>query len=287
MWARASIAIIGAVSVAITTPAAADGPSLKDVMRRVAAYVQAYGDQASIVVATEHYQQTLSTPVQTAVQERAIVADFAIVRAEAHHVWLGFRDVYEVDGYRIPERADRLVDVLTGAQGTFEEAQRINDESARYNIGSIERNFNVPTTALFFFTAENLDRFKFSVRDRGSLWEIAYRETDRPTLIRTTEGKSIPATGTVWVDPSSGTVARTRLTLKDFISDPESSRGGHAELDVTYRRVDALDMWLPATMTESYVADVRPGWTEVTGRAEYSNYRRFQTSVRIKDPIDP
>lgn len=280
------IALAAALSVLPVNPARADGPSLKDVMRRVAAYVQAYGDQASIVVATERYQQTLSTPVQTAVQERTIVADFAIVRAEAYHVWLGFRDVYEVDGYRIPDRADRLVDVLTRAQGTFEEALRINDESARYNIGTIERNFNVPTTALFFFTRDNLDRFKFSVRDRsGPVWEIAYRETDRPTLIRTTEGKSIPSAGTVWVDPSTGTVVRTHLTVKDFIDDPRSSRGGHAELDVTYRRVDALDMWLPETMTESYVADVRPGWTEVTGRAEYSNYRRFQTSVRIKDPI--
>jgi len=282
MRVTASIVIIGALSVVIATPARADGLSLKDVMRRAAAYVQSYGDLASIVVATEHYEQTLSTPVQAGVQERSIVADFAIVRAEAYHVWLGFRDVYEVDGYRIPDRADRLVDVLTGAQGTFEEARRINDESARYNIGRIERNFNVPTTALFFFTPDNLDRFKFSVRDRsGPVWEIAFRESARPTLIRTPEGKSIPSTGTVWVDAATGTIVRTHLTVKDFI-DPGSSRGGHAELDVTYRRVDALAMWLPAIMTESYVADVRPGWTEVTGRAEYSNYRRFQTSARVK-----
>ncbi len=283
MRVRASIGIIAVLSAVGATPARADGPSLKDVMRRVADYVQSYGDQASIVVATEHYQQTLSTPVQTAVQERSIVADFAIVRAEAYRVWLGFRDVYEVDGYRIPDRADRLVDVLTRGQGTFEEARRINDESARYNIGSIERNFNVPTTALFFFTPDSLDRFKFSVRDRsGPVWEIAFRESTRPTLIRTPEGKSIPSSGTLWVDATTGTIVRTHLTVKDFIGDSGSARGGHAELDVTYRRVDALAMWLPAIMTESYVADVRPGWTEVTGRAEYSNYRRFQTSVRVR-----
>lgn len=284
---KAAIVLAAALWVLPLNSATADGPSLKDVMRRVAAYVQAYGDQASIVVATERYKQTASEAGQAGLRERSIVADFAIVRAEAHHVWLGFRDVYEVDGERIGDREDRLIDVLTRAHGTYGEAQRINDESARFNIGTFDRNFNVPTTTLFFFTPDNLDRFKFSVRERtDALWEIAFRETYRPTFIRTPTGQSVPASGTIWVDPSSGAIVRTSLKLSDFITVAGAGKLGTVEIDVRYRHVDALGMWLPETMTESYLAQGRAGaWNRATGHAEYSNYRRFQTSVRIRESI--
>lgn len=284
MAAKATIAVTAAICAVLATSPAADGPSLTDVMRRVAAYVQAYGDQASIVVATERYTQRLTGSAPTGIRERHIVADFAIVRVEAHHVWLGVRDVYEVDGERIADRADRLIDVLTRAQGTYDEARRINDESARFNIGNVERNFNVPTAVLFFFTPDDLDRFRFSLRDRsGALLEIGFRETYRPTLIRTSRGESVPATGVIQVDPATGAIVRTSLKLSNFITAPGAGRFGTAEIDVRYRQVEELGMWLPETMTESYVAHGRAAsWNVVTGRAEYSNYRRFQTSARVK-----
>jgi hypothetical protein len=53
-------------------------------------------------------------------------------------------------------------------------------------------------------------------------------------------------------------------------------------VDVQYVPVERVDMWLPATMTEEYVATGRPTGTRITTRADYSNYRRFDTSVRIK-----
>ena len=37
---------------------------------------------------------------------------------------------------------------------SMDEARRLSDESARFNIGPIVRNFNVPTAALFFFRPE-------------------------------------------------------------------------------------------------------------------------------------
>ena len=51
----------------------------------------------------------------------------------------------------------------------------------------------------------------------------------------------------------------------------------------TYARVPALDMWLPETMTESYEGDARARSVErTTAEARYTDYRQFQTSVRIK-----
>jgi hypothetical protein len=57
---------------------------------------------------------------------------------------------------------------------------------------------------------------------------------------------------------------------------------GAGSIDVTYRRIDALDMWLPESMLEQFETQDRVTRETVTGRATYTNYRQFQTIVRIK-----
>jgi hypothetical protein len=262
-----------------------DEPSLKDVLRRMAAYVQSYGEKASIVVATERYSQEARTGDQAAPERRHTVADFAIVKAEGFGGWVGFRDVVEADGARIPDRQGRLLRVLSASAGSMDEARRLSDESARFNIGPIVRNFNVPTAALFFFTSDNLDRFKFTRKRAGAdgIWEIAFRETDRPTLIRTPEGQSVPSEGSVWVNAADGTVVRTSLRMNKFATGSGAKREfTSAQVDVTYSRVAPLDMWLPETMRESYEAARGTFVDRISAEARYSDYRHFQTSVRIK-----
>jgi len=259
-------------------------PSVHDVMRLVAAYVDSYGEKASIVVATEHYtQRSRSMTIGYEPAQRRILADFAIVKVDMRRGWQGFRDVLEVDGERLPDREDRLVKMLTDGGSRYDEARRLSDESARFNIGSIQRNFNVPTTALFFFTSANLDRFKFAAKglDGSGNWMIAYRETERPTLIRTPDGRSVPSAGTLWVNPTDGTVVRTLLQVEGFATGGGRSRGT-GRVDVTYQRVAALDMWLPASMDEDFEASRNDASDTISGRALYSNYRHFQTTVRIK-----
>jgi hypothetical protein len=261
----------------------ADEPSLKDVLHRMSAYVQAYGEKASIFVATEHYTQHVSGGDRPAPEDRITVADFAIVRAEGLGGWVGFRDVLEADGVRIGDHRDRLLRVLSS--GGMDEARRLSDESARFNIGPILRNFNVPTTALFFFRPENLERFRFTRKlvDPDGTWEIAFRETNRPTLIHTPEGARVPIEGTLRVNSATGTVIRTVLRMSRFGAPPDAPRSGSAEIDVTYRLVPALGTWLPEKMTEAYEVVRRSGGPERTvAEAKYSDYRQFQTSVRIK-----
>jgi hypothetical protein len=266
--------------------AAALQPSLsvKDVVKRVERYVAGYGEQASIVVCTERYQQTALGSGTTADASRTLVSDFALVYAGAIRGWLGFRDVLDVDGRQVTDRDDRLARVLMGSQGRFDEARRLSDESARYNIGAIERNFNVPTAALFFFTPDNHDRFKFTARAVAAdgTWEIAFRETDRPTLIRTPDGMPVPSSGTIWVEPQAGTIVRTRLQVETIGGHGAHGQRGEGHVDVVYRHVDELNMWLPAAMEEQFEVSRGPVFDRVLGHAEYSNYRRFTTSVRIK-----
>ena len=259
-------------------------PSVKDVMRRVAGYVAGYGEKASIVVGTERYTQETDGHTTDAQRRRVTVAEFAIVKVERARGWLGFRDVVEVDGRSLPDREDRLVRLLTSPGDRHDEARRLTAESARFNIGRVERNFNVPTTVLFFFTADNQERFKFSAKGvmADGSWEIAYRETQQPTLIRTPEGRSVPSDGSIWVNPGDGTILRTVLRVGGVgVGAPKGVRGA-GSIDVTYRRVEPLGMWLPESMLEQFETKNRDTWETVTGRATYTNYRQFQTLVRIK-----
>jgi hypothetical protein len=278
--------VLAAMLAGALAPAApADAPSVKDVMRRVGAYVDGYGEKASIVVATEQYsQQARSMRIGYEPVARRLVSDFAIVKIDALRGWQGFRDVLEVDGEQLPDRADRLVRLLTAAGGRYDEARQLSDESARFNIGSILRNFNVPTTALFFFSSGNLDRFKFSAKgvDASGIWEIAFRETWRPTLIRTPEGVPVPSEGSLWVNPADGTVVRTELRVAGFVRRGERGTKATGRVDVTYSRVSDLDMWLPSAMDEDFETVRADGTETISGRALYSNYRQFRTMVRIK-----
>jgi hypothetical protein len=260
-------------------------PSVTEVMRRVGAYVDAYGERASIVVATEHYtQQSRSMTLGYEPTTRRIVADFAIVKVDTLRGWQGFRDVVEVDGVSVGDRDDRLVRLLRESGGRYDEARRLSDESARFNIGRIQRNFNVPTTALLFFTTDNLDRFKFSAKkvDPAGRWEIAFRETSRPTMIRTPAGNSVPTQGLLWVNPTDGTVVRTQLEVDGFVVTGPRRSSGTGRVDVTYQRVADLDMWLPASMDEEFEAVSGNVRDNIWGRALYTNYRQFTTLVRIK-----
>ena len=259
-------------------------PSVKDVMRRVAGYVSAYGERASIVVGTERYTQETDGNTADAQRRRVTVAEFAIVKVERARGWLGFRDVVEVDGRSLADREDRLVRLLTSPGDRYDEARRLTAESARFNIGRVERNFNVPTTVLFFFTADHQERFKFSAKGvlADGSWEIAYRETQQPTLIRTPEGKSVPSDGSIWVNPADGTILRTILRVGGVgVGAPKGVRGA-GSIDVTYRRVEPLDMWLPESMIEQFETKDRDARETVTGRASYTNYRQFQTFGRIR-----
>jgi hypothetical protein len=99
---------------------------------------------------------------------------------------------------------------------------------------------------------------------------------------------SVPTDGSIWVDVDTGTVVRTHIHMTLVVAPPpDDPHTGSVEIDVTYRRVAALDMWLPDAMTESYESvgshsSSRSMPFNMTGEAKYTNYRQFQTTIRIK-----
>ena len=271
--------------------------TLDAVMARVAAYSAGYGEKASLFVAVEKYTQNFGVN-----RPRQIVAEFAIVKAPGG--WVGYRDVVEVDGRQVADRRDRLLKILMDPSADSRLIRTLSDESARYNIGPISRNFNVPTTVLLLFQQANAARFTFRRSgtervDGNETWKIDFSEVSTPTLTMTRSGRDVPMEGTLWAVPATGAVVRTRMRLRNFAdatttsqqAAPQERPAGtttapgtgrpaptfdfsvrtiesSADFAVTYRWHPEFEMWLPATMTELYVGPIQlASGPPVSGRA--------------------
>jgi hypothetical protein len=274
--------------------APARDPELSDVLARLGRYVADYGQQASLLVGVEHYEQSLLGPTGIETAHRKSNAEFALVKTADAMGWAGFRDVVEVDGRRIGDRQNRLQTLFRGSAPDAGEARRIADEGARFNLGPMHRNVNEPTAALFFLAPALQRRFAFTRRAASSIngiavWEVDFKEKTRPTLIRTSTGRDVPSEGTVWVVPADGTVVRTRLVVNGVFG-----RSG-SNIDVTYARDERLGLWLPQTMKERHESEsidagrAAYGATASTQRtstivatATYSDFKRFETSATFK-----
>ena len=106
-----------------------------------------------------------------------------------------------VDGQPVGERQDRLQKLLLNTpDGAMRQARQIADESARYNLGQVKRNFNTPTMALVLLQAKNLgSRFKAGedrVSGCGRVEDQLQEEVKKPTIIRTSAGNDMPIDGT-------------------------------------------------------------------------------------------
>jgi len=266
-------------------------PDLQTVLARVGDYVERYQGQLSVLVADEEYTQRVTGRRPGAVDprrrvdatgepdERHLRSEFALVRVsdERRWLWLAFRDVLEVDGRPAADHGDRLRRLFVEAPAdALAQARAIAGESARYNIGAVERTINVPTLALEFLAGSFQERVRYRKRAEEvvggqPVWLIAFEERARPTLIRRPNGGDIRARGLAWVEPATGHVLRTQL-------DPDMGGGEVSHISVSYARDARLDLLVPVEMSERY--DTSRGL--ITGRAVYTNFRQFVTSVRVR-----
>jgi hypothetical protein len=254
-------------------------PTLDDVLEHAEAYVVRFEEAFSSLVAEERYTQQFTTLGSSGpgrrpdVQQRVLKSDFLLVRSERSDAWVPFRDVFEADGRPLREREDRLMQLFVKASAdAFEQAQRISDESTRYNIGPVTRSVNVPTLPLKFLTPVNSKRSMFEkageVRLEGvPVWEIRLAEVTIPTLIRTTNNMSLPAEGTFWIEPVTGAVLKAQLRLR--------TRELRSEITVTYDTFENLNVRVPAELKEKYVG---LGF-ELQGTATYGRLRRFRVTT--------
>ncbi len=289
----APIAIV-IVGVMLAVSARAEqAPPLQEILRKAGAYVSDFHRQLSGIVADEQYSQEWKIRVRQSraertVQRRLLASDLVLVKPSGAAAWMEFRDVYAVDGAAVRDRQDRLTKLfLQPSASGAAQIGRILDDSARYNIGDIERNVNTPVFALLFLELANQGHFKFKLaKDRApqnsagdepgvgafrvstEVWVVAYEERKNGTMIRTTGGRDLPAHGRFWIDPAG------RVLMSELIVD---NRQLNATIDVSYQSEPMLGLLVPIEMRERYQG-LRTE-SVIEGRASYGKFRQFQVST--------
>jgi hypothetical protein len=272
-------AVTAAVSLVALSEVTHAQVSLDALLPRAGAYVRQFEKDLGSVVAEELYQQDIrpsgSGPNGAQRQSSGgtvLRSDFLLVQVDGQG-WLPFRDVFERDGKALRDRQDRLAELfLSKSRGALEQARKIMDESARYNIGNVNRNVNVPTLPLQFLLPESRGQFVFTDgrADAAAAGRVVeFKETGHPTFVTTTGGRELPVYGRFWIDEPTGTVLRTELNMVDTAIE------GH--ITVTYQVDPGTGLRVPARMEERYKR--QKDSNEVRGVATYTKFRKFQVST--------
>jgi hypothetical protein len=273
-----SLAALAIVSAMLPSTLAGQGSgradtSLEAVLAKAADYLKEYREKLTYVMATERSKQTLIGGFAgTAGTDETLASDVYFVYIPADKVWMAVRDVEIVDGKVLKDR-DNVRDLLNSGQ--VGAARALKDRNARYNLGTILRNFNEPTLSLLVLDEQHRQRFRFKKEGgRGSTVTISFVEKDQPTLIVDTGGRPSYSSGEFSIDAATGRVERARLSVR-------LSGGIDAVLITTYRPDSKLQMWVPAQLEAlNNLGGRRP--EKITATSSSSDYSRYDVSVRLK-----
>ena len=281
------LAVFASVALLAEPQPAPPEPTLAAVLERAAAYVAEFYRRLSGIVAEEHYLQnwySVRRAERVTLSHRELRADLVLMKPSSDAPWTEFRDVFEVDGRTIRSRDDRLEALLREPTGRASaDVSTLLAESARFNIGDVDRNVNTPLFTLHFLEAASQPRFKFKrspdavpettgavsepadrvFRVSTEVWVIAYDEVRSPTLIRSAQRKDQPAHGRFWIEPATGRVLVSELIVED--------RRIRATIDVSFQSEPLLEMLVPVAMRERY--QIKPSRTVVEGHATYGRFR--------------
>jgi len=284
-----------AIALAAATLRAGD-PTLDVVLARAAEYVAQYQQQLRGLVAEETYRQNmmLTTAGRTigpgararqTREGRELKSDLLLVKLGDENFWMQFRDVFEVDRKPVRDRDQRLSKLFIEAKADARaQADSIQQESARYNLGPLMRTINVPIMALLFFERSVQPRLKFEqgkagnvrrfegLADAEAIWMIEYREVVKGTMVRGVNDRDIPSHGRIWLDGSNGRILQTELVSEDTTL--------RADITVFYKAEPGLDLLVPGEMREIYT--IKRSETRIDGRATYGHFRRFTVATTEK-----
>ena len=246
-------------------------------------YVQDFIEKFSNVVSEETYIQDSSVPMQSAAligragsaaRNRILKSDFLLVSVSSAQDWIPFRDVFEVDAQPIRDREQRLARLfLKPSENSLEQAYRIQDESARYNLGNMRRTINNPVLAMVVVQAEFQNRFRYSLGKMDpkvgpGVWIVDYHEEARPAIHQGPIG-SRPVRARAHLDRS-----RNRTSHEDR-SAPRTTLASRPDHDVVSLRRPVRHR---RAVRNAGRVPVRQRH-QVTAVATYDRFRRFDVST--------
>jgi hypothetical protein len=291
--------LLTATSWAQVAPPASPVP-LSAILSKASSYLEAYAGRLSGLVMEESYVQDVEQlnrfgyrmNTRGGVSHRQLKSDLLLVRPEGADAWMQFRDVFEVDGKALRDRNDRLEKLfLQPSKSTAAQAEKIVRESARYNIGDIERTINLPLLAMTVLDRRMQANFQFRFVDASEASQlpkssafserpgavvVEFSEVATRTMITTPQGKNLRSHGRFWFTLPDAEVMMTELGVDDYTLS--------ATIHVAYDRKPGLGAAVPVEMHELYFNRLNNS-TKVEGTATYSNYRQFD--VKVDEQIAP
>jgi len=251
--------------------------SPKAVLAAASGYLKTYQTALEFVLADEITVQEVFDDRKRRTARRETSGDFFLSYVAGDGGWLSVRDILKVDGKEV-EAGDDLRGLLN--RGSMARIGRaLADRNARYNIGSVTRNFNDPMLALVILDPKHQGRFRFERRDvvttdAGTLVTLAFTERDRPTLILGSDMSPVFTRGELTIDAATGRLQRSVITMKD---GPTT-----ASLTTTFAKVEKLDLWLPSVLVERYEHATSRQKEQVLVESTYTNFRKFSVTVKIR-----
>jgi hypothetical protein len=257
--------------------------SARELRDRVAAYVRGYQESLRFVLADERYEQAVFDARGSQTAARTMRGELFLAFIPGDGRWIAVHDIKVVDETVVTDTED-LRKLLEQGEVT-PVARRVAERNARFNLGSVRRNFNEPTLPLLLFSADRattlaveIERARMVARAAGAtapaLSVLTFRERERPTLVATERGQPLFSRGHLLVDPATGAVHRSQWTLQD--GDVV------VELVADYGREPRLDLLVPWRFSERYDATQDRRRELIVCEARYTNYRRFEVRGRIK-----
>jgi formylglycine-generating enzyme required for sulfatase activity len=294
-----------ACAITAVAAAAAERPTLQELLDKAGWYLDYFVDEFENVVAEETYIQDSAQALpsfspfttggrggafvpQTSASDtgrarhRELRSDFLLAKSPVTEALLPFRDVIEVDGIPVRDREARLAKLfLTAPANLMEQAERIGAEGARYNLGNMRSTLGNPVLALGVLQQTYQTRFKFTLRkdDRNGgagVATIEYKEITTPAMIHGEAGRDLMSHGRVWIDEGTGRVMKTELQVEQPAI--------RAVVTTTFRVEDRSGIAVPFEMREQYTF---ANGNRVTTVATYGRFRRFDVSASedIRTPL--
>jgi hypothetical protein len=275
-----------AASIA-ATGRAQEVPLLDLLVERLGVYLTEYEAALGTIVAEERYVQQewrgRSVPgTGFANAQRQLESEVGFLRLPGAGEWFGIRDVRKVNGRPVKGTGITLTELFKKVDDTFvERAAAIVLASSEHNLGG-RRTVNMPVVPLEALGPQNHPRLVFTLRGtdrvRGTpTRRLDFEEFDEPTMVHDPEGRSMWSRGSAWIDVETGRLWRAELNVSPDAPGKHRRLALESFVRVEFAMDPSLNMLVPVEMTEEFWIPRGRG----TGRARYSNFRRFETTVRI------
>src|SRR5690349_23429278 len=159
-------------------------------LAQAATYERRFEQEFRTMIGREHYEQrwggfSLERDASPDT-ERAIQSEVLFVWLQEEESWLTARNVRIVNNSPVRDSESRLERLLAAPpENLVARVRALRDESARFNLGPVERNFNDPTMVVQFLSPKVQPRLRFERGGRDTIdgtlaWRLAFTEHVRP-----------------------------------------------------------------------------------------------------------